>query len=97
MSWLTRLRNSARHGKLAVEIDEELQFHISRRTRDNIAAGMPPDEARQDALRRFGHPPAIRQEIRDVNLIVALKRRCRISSLRHAASERGRGSRRWRC
>ena len=73
MSWLTRLRNSARHGKLAVEIDEELQFHIESRTRDNIAAGMPPDEARQDALRRFGHPPAIRQETRDVNLIVALE------------------------
>ena len=36
------------------EILDELQFHIEMRTLDNRAAGMPPHEARHDAMRRFG-------------------------------------------
>lgn len=36
------------------EIEEELRFHIEMRTRDNIAAGMSPEQAAADAARRFG-------------------------------------------
>ena len=36
------------------EILDELEFHIEMRTLDNVSAGMPADEARQDAIRRFG-------------------------------------------
>lgn len=36
------------------EIRDELDFHIEMRTRDNVAAGMSPEQARQDALWRFG-------------------------------------------
>ncbi len=60
MSWFNRLSNLVRRRDLNAEIDEELQFHIETRIRDNIAAGMTPDEARRDALRRFGAPPRIR-------------------------------------
>jgi predicted permease len=46
------------------EIREELEFHLEMRTRDNIAAGMTPAEARADAERRFGRPSAIHAQVR---------------------------------
>jgi hypothetical protein len=49
------------------EIDDELRFHLEMRTRDNIIAGMSPEEAEADAMRRFGnfdHIRAICEEIR---------------------------------
>lgn len=36
------------------EVAEELLFHIDLRTADNVAAGMASEEAREDAVRRFG-------------------------------------------
>ena len=42
------------------EIDDELQFHIEMRARDNVAAGMSPEEAVADAMRRFGDFDQIR-------------------------------------
>ena len=36
------------------EILDELEFHVEMRARDNVNLGMTPDEARQDALSRFG-------------------------------------------
>jgi RNA polymerase sigma-70 factor (ECF subfamily) len=36
------------------EIVDELEFHLDMRTLDNVGAGMSADQARQDALRRFG-------------------------------------------
>jgi putative ABC transport system permease protein len=37
------------------EIDEEARFHIEMRIDENIRRGMSPEEARQDAERRFGN------------------------------------------
>ena len=36
------------------EVDAELAFHVEMRTRELIARGVPPDEARRAAIRRFG-------------------------------------------
>ncbi|MGD8816010.1 MAG: ABC transporter permease [Acidobacteriota bacterium] len=44
------------------EIDEELAFHLEMRTRENIAAGMSPDEARRRARERFGEIDAVRRQ-----------------------------------
>ncbi|HLN01797.1 MAG TPA: ABC transporter permease [Bryobacteraceae bacterium] len=38
------------------ELDDEIRDYIERETQDNIAAGMPPDQARQAAERKFGRP-----------------------------------------
>jgi RNA polymerase sigma-70 factor (ECF subfamily) len=46
------------------EIVDELEFHIEMRTLDNQNAGMPPREARQDALRRFGNIERIHKACR---------------------------------
>ena len=36
------------------EVDEELAFHLEMRTRELIAGGMPPDDARRAAQARLG-------------------------------------------
>ena len=47
------------------EIDEELRFHIERRTAENTAAGMPPEEAAREARKRFGNVQSVREECRE--------------------------------
>jgi len=48
------------------EIDEELRFHLEQRTAENIAAGMSPEAAAQEARKRFGNVQSIREECREV-------------------------------
>ena len=69
MSWIDRARNVIGRGDVNREIDEELQFHIDEKIRENIAAGMSADEARRDAVRRFGSRSAIREETHDANVL----------------------------
>jgi predicted permease len=45
------------------EIADELNAHIQMRTVDNIAAGMTSQEARRNALIRFGNPTVIEEQI----------------------------------
>lgn len=45
------------------EIDAESKSHPAMRTEDNIASGMPPDEARRDAFLRFGNPTLTREQV----------------------------------
>lgn len=62
--WTTLFGARARERRIA----EELAFHLEQRTAENIAAGMPPQEARHDARRRFGSPAKLSQETRDVSV-----------------------------
>jgi hypothetical protein len=59
-----RLWNLLRRDELSRGLDEELQFHLDSRTRDNVRAGMKDDEARFDALRRFGSRTAAKEGAR---------------------------------
>ena len=43
------------------EIEGELKSHTEMRVDDNIAFGMSPEEARRDALSRFGNPVATKE------------------------------------
>ena len=70
MSWTDRLKNLFRADKLDGEIGEEIEFHLEARFRDNIRAGMPPSEARQDAARRFGSRMRSLEGAREANLLV---------------------------
>jgi hypothetical protein len=40
--------------EIGEEIRDELRFHLEMGTRDGVAAGLEPEEARRDAERRFG-------------------------------------------
>src|SRR6266566_1254152 len=46
-------------------MDEEMRSHIDMRTRQNIEAGMPADEARCAALRQFGWVESIKETSRE--------------------------------
>jgi predicted permease len=73
MSWIDRARNLLGRSDLNRDIDEELQFHIEQKTRDNMAGGMSADEARRDALRRFGSRSAIREQTHDADVLVRVE------------------------
>jgi predicted permease len=48
------------------DLDEDIRDFIERETQDNIERGMPPEEARYAALRKFGNVTRIREETREV-------------------------------
>jgi len=48
------------------DIDREMRLHIDLQTDANIAAGMSPEDARQEALRSFGNVNKIRDTAYDV-------------------------------
>jgi len=59
-SILRRLGAPVRGGAAGREIEDELRFHIDMRAGDNIEAGMSPEDAVADAMRRFGDLDQIR-------------------------------------
>ncbi len=69
MSWSSRFRGLLQSQKLDQDVDEELSAHIDMRTRDNIASGMTPQEARQDARRRFGNTTLLKEDTRAMDII----------------------------
>jgi predicted permease len=50
--------------RVTEEVDSELAFHIEMRTRELIAQGMAPEEARSLATRRFGDLGEVRSTMR---------------------------------
>ena len=73
MSWWNRLSNLLRRGDLGRELDEELQFHIDARVRDNLNAGMTAEAARRDARRRFGNWNLAKEKMYEMNIIVTIQ------------------------
>jgi hypothetical protein len=49
-----RLRGFLRKEQLEQEIEEELRFHVAMRTEENIARGMAPAAAAEQARRQLG-------------------------------------------
>jgi predicted permease len=69
MAWLNRFSNLFCRRALNRELEEELEFHMEARARDNIAAGMSAEQARQDAARRFGNRTLAKERTREANLL----------------------------
>jgi predicted permease len=69
MSLLSRLKGLFRINRLEHDLDEELGSHIEMRARDNVAAGMSPQEARYDAQRRFGNSTLMKEDTRAMDII----------------------------
>ena len=63
--WL-RLRAIFCKNRVEQELDEELRFHVECRTEEEIAKGLPPQEARYVALRMMGGVEQRKEECRDV-------------------------------
>ena len=63
MSILRRITNLFHRSKLDQEIEAELRSHIEMRTADNMVAGMSPQQARRDALLRFGNRVVLKERV----------------------------------
>ena len=61
-----RLRSLARRNRVEEDLDRELRFHLEQQMEENLAAGMPPAEARRAALGRLGGVAQIQEECRDM-------------------------------
>jgi predicted permease len=62
---LRRLRSLGRRGKLEDRLADEIRFHVEQQTEKNRRAGMTQDEARRQALIRFGGVEQARERTRD--------------------------------
>jgi putative ABC transport system permease protein len=63
MAIFRRIGNLFRRETIDREIDAELEAHIGLRAEANLAHGMTPEEARRDALLRFGNRTATREQV----------------------------------
>jgi putative ABC transport system permease protein len=62
-----------RRKRMLEELSEDIQEHIDRETQDNIERGMPPEEARQAARRKFGNVTRVMEDTREVWTVVWLE------------------------
>ncbi len=60
-----RVRSLRRRNELETGLDEEIRFHIDRQTEKNLRAGMAADEARRQALIKFGGVGRAKERTRD--------------------------------
>src|SRR5262249_28769564 len=69
MEWITApwrwARSMARSHALQRRLDDEIQFHIDQQVEKNQRAGMMSDEARRQALIKFGGVEHIKERTRD--------------------------------
>ena len=62
---LRRLRSLVFRRRLEDGLDDEIRFHVEQQTEKNQRAGMTPDEARRQALIRFGGVQQVRERTQD--------------------------------
>lgn len=69
MRWIRdawyRLRSAIGRDSLEHGLEEEIRFHLDQQIEKNRRAGMEPDEARRQALVRFGGVEQVRNDTRD--------------------------------
>ncbi len=65
MSWLSSFRDRSRRRE--AQLDGELRFHLQELIESKVAAGLPPEEARREALIEFGPGAQVAEECRDVH------------------------------
>ncbi len=66
MRWLRRLFGKSRAEN---ELDRELRFHLEQQVSENLAGGMPVEEARRDALIKLGGLERVKEEVRDTRWV----------------------------
>lgn len=87
MPLFRRISNLFSRRDLDREIDAELQSHLQLRMDDNLAAGMHPDDARRDAVLRFGNRTALKERVPEADAAMAIESlwadvRCALRRLR---------------
>jgi predicted permease len=64
-----RLRSLFRRQYVEQELDEELRYHLQRKTEEYLTQGMPPEEARHAALRAMDGLEQRKEECRDTRQV----------------------------
>ena len=64
-----RLKSILRRRRADRELDEELQFHLEKKTEEGIAEGLSPEAARNRAVRAMGGLDQKKEEMRDMRHI----------------------------
>ncbi|WP_058185361.1 ABC transporter permease [Terracidiphilus gabretensis] len=72
MGLLRRMANLIGRSQVDRELDAEFEAHIALRTEDNIASGMTPQEARRDALVRFGNPVVMKERTAGADMALGI-------------------------
>ncbi|HEX2665345.1 MAG TPA: ABC transporter permease [Candidatus Acidoferrum sp.] len=62
VEWARRFRMLLHRRQFDADLDEEMRLHLELRQQEQIAAGMPADEARAAARRRFGNATCLKEE-----------------------------------
>ncbi len=73
MALLRRISNLFSRVALDHEIDAELQSHLQLRVDDNLAEGMSLEDARRDALLRFGNRTALKERTAEADVAMAIE------------------------
>src|SRR5579863_4878170 len=63
----------SRRKRMLEDLDQEIREHIALETQSNLERGMPPEEARYAALRKFGNVVRVKEETRAVWSIIWLE------------------------
>jgi predicted permease len=87
MTWMRelwhRLLSLTRRDALERGLDEEIRFHLEQQVEKNLKEGMPPDQARRQALLRFGGVEQVREGTRDEFRVALLQDS--LQDLRHGS------------
>src|SRR3984957_16028960 len=67
MSIFRRIKNKLTRSQHQQDVNAEFQSHIEMRIADAVAAGTPPEEARRDALIRFGNQGVVRERVTEAD------------------------------
>jgi predicted permease len=88
MSWLKRLVNTVRSGRVEREIRREMEFHVAERADELRASGLSSEEAERRARVKFGNQLLQAERTRDMDMALWVDAIAR--NLRHAARSLGR-------
>ena len=64
-AWLVRLTDPFNKRRREQELADEIETNLELQIEDNIRAGMAPDEARRNALLKFGNISTLRETVRE--------------------------------
>ena len=70
---LHRIRSFFRRSELDRDLDAEISSHLQFAIEENLQRGLPPAEARRQALLRFGGPQQTKEQQRDVRSLPLLE------------------------
>ncbi|MGB9336328.1 MAG: ABC transporter permease [Candidatus Acidiferrales bacterium] len=56
----------SRRKRMLEDLEQDIRDHIAAETQDNIDRGMPPEEARYAAIRKFGNVRRVKEDTREV-------------------------------